>query len=112
MKKIEAVIRHHKLDDVKAALIAIGIDGITVTEARGFGRHKGTPENFRGVAYTADLQPKVKIELAIQDHLLDRVVQAISANAKTGEIGDGRIFVQTLLNCTRIRNAETGEDAV
>jgi nitrogen regulatory protein P-II 1 len=112
MKKIEAVIRHHKLDAVKAALHQIGVAGITVTEARGFGRQKGHTETYRGVEYTVDLLPKIKIEVAVSDRTAPKVIETISNASRTGEIGDGKIFVTDLVECVRIRTGETGEGAL
>lgn len=112
MKKIEAVIRHHKLDEVKAALAQSGIAGITVTEVRGFGRQKGHVESYRGVEYTVDLLPKIKIEVVVNDDVVDKTTQAILSAARTGEIGDGKIFVSDLAECIRIRTGETGSTAV
>lgn len=112
MKKIEAIIRHHKLDEVKSALSTSGITGLTVTEVRGFGRQKGHVESYRGVEYTVDLLPKVKIEVAVNDDTVSKVVDAISKSARTGEVGDGKIFVSDLNECVRIRTGETGPGAV
>lgn len=112
MKKIEAVIRHHKLDSVKTALHQAGVQGITVTEVRGFGRQKGHTETYRGVEYTVDLLPKIKIELVVPDDMVSKAIETIIAQAKTGEIGDGKIFVSDLSECVRIRTGETGEGAI
>lgn len=112
MKKIEAVIRHHKLDDVKAALSQAGVSGITVTEVRGFGRQKGHTETYRGVEYTVDLLPKVKLEIVAADGQVSKISETIINAARTGEIGDGKIFVTGLDECIRIRTGETGEGAI
>lgn len=112
MKKIEAVIRHHKLDDVKNAIGQTGVTGMTVTEVRGFGRQKGHVESYRGVEYTVDLLPKIKIEVITTDDMVSKVTQAILKAARTGEIGDGKIFVSDLMGCTRIRTSESGDDAI
>jgi nitrogen regulatory protein PII len=112
MKKIEAVIKPFKLDDVKEALAELGVVGMTVTEVRGFGRQKGHTELYRGSEYTIDFLPKVKIEVAVGDDLVDKVVSAIAAAAKTGSIGDGKVFVLPLGEAIRIRTGETGESAV
>jgi nitrogen regulatory protein PII len=112
VKKVEAIIKPHKLDDVKAALTQVGIQGMTVTEVRGFGRQKGHKEQYRGAEYTVDLVPKVKVEVVIGDASLAAVVEAITRAARTGEIGDGKIFVSTLESVSRIRTGEKGEAAV
>ena len=112
MKKIEAIIKPFKLDEVKEALQEIGLQGITVTEAKGFGRQKGHTELYRGAEYVVDFLPKVKIEAAIQSDLLDRVIEAIEKAANTGKIGDGKIFVFELEQVVRIRTGETGADAL
>lgn len=112
MKKIEAVIKPFKLDEVKEALQEIGLQGITVTEAKGFGRQKGHTELYRGAEYVVDFLPKVKIEAAISDELVDSVVEAIEKSASTGKIGDGKIFVFDLEQVVRIRTGETGVDAL
>ena len=112
MKKVEAIIKPHKLDDVKAALTQVGIQGMTVSEVRGFGRQKGHKEQYRGAEYTVDLVPKVKVEVVIGDASLAAVVEAITRAARTGEIGDGKIFVSTLEAVSRIRTGEKGEAAV
>jgi len=112
MKMVAAVIKPFKLDDVREALSDIGVQGITVTEVKGFGRQKGHTELYRGAEYVVDFLPKVKIELAIPDELLDRVIEAIVNAAKTGKIGDGKIFVYELEQAIRIRTAETGADAL
>ncbi len=112
MKKIEAIIKPFKLDDVKEALNDIGLKGITVTEAKGFGRQKGHTELYRGAEYVVDFLPKVKIELVLEDNLVDRAIEAIQNAARTGRIGDGKIFVQTVDQAIRIRTGETGTDAI
>lgn len=112
MKKIEAVIRHHKLDDVKAALSEAGVTGITVTEVRGFGRQKGHTETYRGVEYTVDLLPKIKLEIVCADDMAAKVTETIVNAGRTGEIGDGKIFVTDLAECIRIRTGETGDGAI
>ncbi|HEX4300955.1 MAG TPA: P-II family nitrogen regulator [Gammaproteobacteria bacterium] len=112
MKMVAAVIKPFKLDDVREALSDIGVQGITVTEVKGFGRQKGHTELYRGAEYVVDFLPKVKIELAIADELLDRVIEAIMNAAKTGKIGDGKIFVYELEQAIRIRTAETGAEAL
>ena len=112
MKKIEAIIKPFKLDEVKEALQEVGIQGITVTEAKGFGRQKGHTELYRGAEYVVDFLPKVKLEVVLEDALLDRAVEAIERAARTGRIGDGKIFVSTIEESIRIRTGETGADAV
>ena len=112
MKKIEAIIKPFKLDDVKEALTEIGVIGMTVTEVRGFGRQKGHTELYRGAEYVVDFLPKVKIEAAVDDAVVDRVIEAIEASARTGKIGDGKIFVSNLEQVVRIRTGETGKDAL
>jgi nitrogen regulatory protein P-II 1 len=112
VKKVEAIIKPHKLDDVKAALTQVGIQGMTVSEVRGFGRQKGHKEQYRGAEYTVDLVPKVKVEVVIGDASLAAVVEAITRAARTGEIGDGKIFVSTLESVSRIRTGEKGEAAI
>ena len=112
MKKIEAVIKPFKLDDVKEALAELGVVGMTVTEVRGFGRQKGHTELYRGSEYTIDFLPKVKIEVAVSDDLVDKVVSVISTAARTGSIGDGKVFVLPLGEAIRIRTGETGEAAI
>ena len=112
MKKIEAVIKPFKLDEVKEALHDVGVSGITVTEAKGFGRQKGHTELYRGAEYVVDFLPKVKLEVVVDDGLADRVVEAIAAAARTGRIGDGKIFVSTVDEALRIRTGETGSDAI
>ncbi len=112
MKKIEAVIKPFKLDEVKEALHDVGVSGITVTEAKGFGRQKGHTELYRGAEYVVDFLPKVKIELVCTDDLADRAIEAIQQAARTGRIGDGKIFVTDIHDVVRIRTGERGEDAV
>ena len=112
MKKIEAIIKPFKLDDVKDALHDIGISGLTVVEAKGFGRQKGHTELYRGAEYVVDFLPKVKIEIVIDDHILDKALEAIQQAANTGRIGDGKIFVTTIDEVIRIRTGETGSDAI
>jgi len=112
MQKIEAVIQPSKLDEVKDALIEIGIQGITVLEARGHGRQKGHTEFYRGREYAVDLLPKVKLELVVQDAMVEPAIQAIIGAARTGKIGDGKIFVSKVEEAIRIRNDERGEIAV
>ena len=112
MKKIEAVIKPFKLDEVKAALSQVGVQGMTVSEVRGFGRQKGHKEQYRGTEYTVDLVPKQKIEVAVADNAVAAVVEAITRSARTGEIGDGKIFVSPLEDVVRIRTGEKGESAV
>src|ERR1700746_1904255 len=112
MKKIEAIIKPFKLDEVKEALQEIGLQGITVIEAKGFGRQKGHTELYRGAEYVVDFLPKVKIEAAIKSELLDRVIEAVEKAANTGKIGDGKIFVFELEQVVRIRTGETGADAL
>ena len=112
MKKIEAVIKPFKLDEVKEALHEVGVNGLTVTEAKGFGRQKGHTELYRGAEYVVDFLPKVKIEVVIEDGLVERAVEAIQQAAHTGRIGDGKIFVCTIEEVLRIRTGETGADAI
>jgi nitrogen regulatory protein P-II 1 len=112
VKKIEATIRHHKLDPIKKALAEIGVSGITVTEVRGFGRQKGHTETYRGVEYTVDLLPKVKLEIVAKDATIGPITNKITDLARTGEIGDGKIFVTELDDCIRIRTGESGDAAV
>ncbi|MBI1736369.1 MAG: P-II family nitrogen regulator [Candidatus Rokubacteria bacterium] len=112
MKKVEAVIKPFKLDDVKEALTEIGVIGMTVTEVRGFGRQKGHTELYRGSEYTVDFLPKVKIEVVVGDSLVEKVVAIIVGAAKTGSIGDGKVFVLPVDESIRIRTGETGEAAV
>ena len=112
MKLVTAIIKPFKLDEVREALSAIGVQGITVTEVKGFGRQKGHTELYRGAEYVVDFLPKVKIEAAIQDGILDQVIEAIEKSAGTGKVGDGKIFVFDLEQVIRIRTGETGEDAL
>lgn len=112
MKLVTAVIKPFKLDDVREALSEIGVQGLTVTEVKGFGRQKGHTELYRGAEYVVDFLPKVKIEVAIGDSMLDRVIEAIAKAANTGKIGDGKIFVVALEQAIRIRTGETGTDAI
>jgi nitrogen regulatory protein P-II 1 len=112
MKKIEAVIQPYKLDDVKDALIKIGAEGITVCEVRGHGRQKGHTEVYRGHEYKIDLLPKVKVEIVIPDTLLNPVLETLTTAARTGKIGDGKIFVSTIDDAIRIRNGDHGEQAL
>jgi nitrogen regulatory protein P-II 1 len=112
MKKIEAVIQPYKLEDVKNALKAIGVDGMTITEVRGHGRQKGHKEVYRGQEYQVDLLPKVKLELIVASARVDEVVQTLSTAARTGKIGDGKIFIYTVEEAIRIRNDERGEAAL
>ena len=112
MRKIEAIIKPFKLDEVKEALHAIGIQGMTVTEVKGFGRQKGHTELYRGAVYVVDFLPKIKVEIAVKDEMVDKVVQAIVQAANTGRIGDGKIFVMPIEEVIRIRTGERGPDAV
>jgi nitrogen regulatory protein P-II 1 len=112
MKKIEAIIKPFKLDEVKEALQEVGVQGITVTEAKGFGRQKGHTELYRGAEYVVDFLPKVKIEIVIGENLVDAAVEAIQKAARTGRIGDGKIFVLNVEEAIRIRTGETGADAI
>ncbi|THD64857.1 P-II family nitrogen regulator [Phenylobacterium sp.] len=112
MKKIEAIIKPFKLDEVKEALQEMGVQGMTVIEAKGYGRQKGQTELYRGAEYVVDFLPKIKIEVVIGDDQLSRALEAIAASARTGRIGDGKIFVSEILDVMRIRTGETGADAV
>jgi nitrogen regulatory protein P-II 2 len=112
MKMVTAIIKPFKLDEVREALGGIGVQGITVTEVKGFGRQKGHTELYRGAEYVVDFLPKVKIEAAVDDALVERVIEAVEAAARTGKIGDGKIFVTTLEQVVRIRTGETGKDAL
>jgi nitrogen regulatory protein PII len=112
MKKVEAIIKPFKLEEVKDALSEIGIEGMTVTEVKGFGRQKGHTEIYRGSEYTVDFLPKVKLDIVVADEVVDKVVSAIVAAAKTGKIGDGKVFVSGIEMATRIRTDETGEKAL
>jgi nitrogen regulatory protein P-II 1 len=112
MKKVEAIVRHFKLEDVKNALSEQGINGMTITEVRGFGRQKGHTEMYRGTEYTVDFVPKVKLEVVVRNENLQRVIDTIMRSAQTGQIGDGKIFVISLDETIRIRTGETGEEAI
>jgi nitrogen regulatory protein P-II 2 len=112
MKLIAAVIKPFKLDEVREALSGVGVQGITVTEVKGFGRQKGHTELYRGAEYVVDFLPKVKLEAAVDDQLVDRAIEAIETSARTGKIGDGKIFVYDLTQVVRIRTGETGKDAL
>jgi len=112
VKKIEAIIKPFKLDDVKDALHEVGVSGITVTEVKGFGRQKGHTELYRGAEYVIDFLPKVKIEVVVEDGLVDNAVEAIAAAARTGRIGDGKIFVIPVEDAVRIRTGDRGSDAI
>ena len=112
MKKIEAIIKPFKLEEVKDALAEIGIEGMTVTEVKGFGRQKGHTEIYRGSEYTVDFLPKIKLETVVADNIVDQATAAIVKAAKTGKIGDGKIFVSTVEQAVRIRTEETGDKAV
>ena len=112
MKMIEAIIKPFKLDEVKDALLEIGVHGMTVTEVKGFGRQKGSKETYRGAEYTTDFVPKLKIEVYVADNQVARVIEAITRSAKTGTVGDGKIFVSDLSTVVRIRTGETGESAL
>ncbi len=112
MKKIEAVIKPFKLDEVREALTNLGCSGLTVTEVKGFGRQKGHTELYRGAEYTVDFLPKVKVEVVVADDLVDKAIDAIIKAARTGKIGDGKIFVLPVEQVTRIRTGETGNDAI
>ena len=112
MKKIEAIIKPFKLDEVKEALHEVGVSGITVTEAKGFGRQKGHTELYRGAEYVVDFLPKVKLEVVVDDAILERTVEAIANAARTGRIGDGKIFVSTIEQAWRIRTGERDSEAI
>ena len=112
MKKVEAIIKPFKLDDVKEALNEIGIQGMTISEVKGYGRQKGHKEIYRGAEYVVDFLPKVKLEAAVPAEMVDKVIEAISKAANTGKIGDGKIFVSSLEQTVRIRTGETGPDAL
>lgn len=112
MKKIEAVVRHFKLEEVKEALIEAGVQGMTVTEVRGFGRQKGHKEQYRGAEYTVDFLPKVKLEVIVADDQAKPVIEAIVRTARTGQIGDGKIFITDLAETVRIRTGESGTEAI
>jgi nitrogen regulatory protein P-II 1 len=112
MKKIEAIVRHHKLENIKSALTQIGVQGMTVTEVRGFGRQKGHTETYRGTEYTVDFVPKIKLEIVVADGNVKQVIDAVMQSAQTGQIGDGKIFVTNLAEGIRIRTGETGDAAL
>jgi nitrogen regulatory protein P-II 1 len=112
MKKIEAIIKPFKLDEVKEALQEVGLQGITVTEAKGFGRQKGHTELYRGAEYVVDFLPKVKIEVVLDDETVEKAVEAIQNAARTGRIGDGKIFISSVEDAIRIRTGETGSEAI
>ncbi|HEX7006321.1 MAG TPA: P-II family nitrogen regulator [Alphaproteobacteria bacterium] len=112
MKWIIAIIKPHRLDAVREALTGIGVEGLTVTEVRGFGRQKGHTEIYRGAEYAISFVPKIKLEIAVPDRIAQQAIQTIQDTAKTGEIGDGKIFVANLQSAVRIRTGETGEDAL
>ena len=112
MKKIEAIIKPFKLDEVKEALQEFGVQGLTVTEAKGFGRQKGHTELYRGAEYVVDFLPKIKIEIIVSDDISDEVVATITEKARTGKIGDGKVFVTEVLTAVRIRTGEDGDDAL
>lgn len=112
MKKVEAVIRHFKLEALKDALVAQGVQGMTVSEVRGFGRQRGQKETYRGAEYTVDFLPKVKVEVMVPEEQLKGVIDAILITARTGKVGDGKIFVSNLVEVVKIRTGETGKDAL
>jgi nitrogen regulatory protein P-II 2 len=112
MKLITAVVKPFRLDDVRNALAEVGVQGMTVTEVKGFGRQRGHTELYRGAEYVVDFLPKVKVEVAVTDDLAERVIEAIIASAKTGKVGDGKIFVTELVQVYRIRTGETGDQAI
>ncbi len=112
MQKVEAIIKPFKLDEVKESLNSIGIQGITVSEVKGFGRQKGHTELYRGAEYVVDFLPKVKVEVVVQDDMVDKVTEAIQSAANTGRIGDGKIFILPVLEAVRIRTGERGGDAI
>ena len=112
MKQVTAIIKPFKLDEVRESLAEVGVTGLTVTEVKGFGRQKGHTELYRGAEYVVDFLPKVKIEAAVDEAILDRVIEAIESSARTGKIGDGKIFVTSLEQVIRIRTGETGQDAL
>ena len=112
MKQITAIVKPFKLEEVREALGQVGVTGLTVTEVKGFGRQKGHTELYRGAEYVVDFLPKVKIEAAVDDAIVDRVIEAIEGAARTGKIGDGKVFVSTLEQVVRIRTGETGKDAL
>ncbi len=112
MKKIEAIIQPHKLDEVKEALYAIGVEGITISEVRGHGRQKGHKETYRGAEYIVDLLPKVKLEIFVPDSRVEQIIGVLSTAAKSGKIGDGKIFVSSIEEAVRIRNGDRGESVL
>jgi nitrogen regulatory protein P-II 1 len=112
MKKIEAIVRHHKVDEVKDALSAAGLLGMTVSEVRGFGRQRGKTETYRGAEYTVDFVPKVKIEVVVDEPMAAKAISTIVAAAKTGQVGDGKIFVTNLADVIRVRTGESGASAI
>ncbi len=112
MKKIEAIIKPFKLDEVKEALHEVGLQGITVIEAKGFGRQKGHTELYRGAEYVVDFLPKVKLEIVVEDNMVERAVEAIVRTARTGRIGDGKIFITSVEDVIRVRTGERGKDAI
>jgi nitrogen regulatory protein P-II 1 len=112
VKKLEAIVQPFKLDDVKDALIAIGVDGMTLSEVRGHGRQKGHTETYRGQEYNVDLLPKVKVEVVVQDGRMEEVLKTLTTAARTGKIGDGKIFVYDVAQAIRIRNGDQGESAI
>ena len=112
MKKIEAIIKPFKLDDVKDAVLKLGVSGMTMTEVKGFGRQKGHNEIYRGAEYVVDFLPKIKLEVAVKDDIATRVIEAVKENAYTGEIGDGKIFITSLEKAIRIRTGEEDEDVL
>ena len=112
MKKLEAIVQPFKLDDVKEALIAIGVDGMTISEVRGHGRQKGHSETYRGQEYNVDLLPKVKVEVVIPDSRLEEVMTTLATAARTGKIGDGKVFVIDVSQAVRIRNGDSGDTAI
>ena len=112
MKMVTAIVKPFKLDEVRESLSGVGVQGVTVTEVKGFGRQKGHTELYRGAEYVVDFLPKVKVEVAVDDAVVERVIEAIEASARTGKIGDGKIFVSALEQVVRIRTGETGKDAL
>ncbi len=112
MKKIEAIIQPHKLEDVKEALAQAGVDGLTISEVHGHGRQKGHTETYRGSEYKVDVRPKIKLELVVADSQLERIVNVVADAAKTGKIGDGKIFISSIDNAVRIRNGDLGDSAL
>lgn len=112
MKKIEAIIRHYKLEDVKTALTGVGVQGMTVSEVRGFGRQRGHKETYRGAEYTVDFMPKVKMEIVVPEDQLEGAINAVCESARTGQVGDGKIFVSSLEQIVRIRTGESGTEAI